>query len=300
MIFNPTLPISETTSVTKLPFSQSIFKVMTSVATMITLSTIVSIPVQATTLFSETNIITNPGAGFNSSNVSQASASVNSGGSNATTGSFRLAQNFTFTNPGLWSIDTVSLQAYMTSTGYGFPPTSPLTGISVNIWDNVPELAGSNIIGSTTTLLNTDWTGVYRTFNGVANLTNSQRPVMNITAGFNGLNLSAGTYWVDYALTGLSPTGGTNAFSPYLMTVVNGLPNTIIGNARQFNSNNSTWANINSGTPGQQVSFPLIVTGTEIPVIGTEIPEPSSNFVLLALGVFGVGSTIKRKLQGKN
>jgi hypothetical protein len=293
MIFNQTLAISETTPVKNLPFSQSMFKVMTSVATMITLSTIVSIPVQAATLFSQTNIITNPGAGFNGSNVSQASASVNSGGSTATSG-FRLAQSFTFSNPGVWSIDTVSVQGYMTST-YGFPPTSPLTGISVNIWDNAPGLAGSNIIGSTNTLLNTDWTGVYRTFNGVANLTNSQRPVMNITADFNGLNLSAGTYWVDYALTGLSPTAVTTAFSPYLMTVVNGLPNTVIGNARQFNPNTSTWANTNAGTPGQQVSFPLTVTADL-----TQIPEPSSTLVLLALGVFGAGSTIKRKLEEKD
>ena len=191
-------------------------------ATAVTLGTVVSLPAQATTLFSQTNIVTNPGAGFNGSDVSQASATVNLAGQNATGDfDFRLAQSFTISDAGLWAIDKVSVMAYMTST-YGFPPTSPFTGISVNIWDNAPGLAGSNILGSSTNLLSTNWTGVYRTFNGV--LDDAQRPVMNIAANFSGsgLTLAPGTYWADYQLTGLSPTGGTTAFTPYLMTTSGG------------------------------------------------------------------------------
>ncbi|MDT3674380.1 PEP-CTERM sorting domain-containing protein [Microcystis wesenbergii] len=189
-------------------------------ATAVTLGTVVSLPAQATTLFSQTNIVTNPGAGFNGSDVSQASATVDVAGQNAT-GDFRLAESFTISDAGLWAIDKVSVMAYMTST-YGFPPTSPFTGISVNIWDNAPGLAGSNILGSSTNLLSTNWTGVYRTFNGV--LDDAQRPVMNIAANFSGsgLTLAPGTYWADYQLTGLSPTGGTTAFTPYLMTTSGG------------------------------------------------------------------------------
>lgn len=254
-------------------------------ATAVTLGTVVSLPAQATTLFSQTNIVTNPGAGFNGSDVSQASATVDVAGQNAT-GDFRLAQSFTISDAGLWAIDKVSVMAYMISD-YGFPPTSPFTGISVNIWDNAPGLAGSNILGSSTTLLSTNWTGVYRTFNGV--LDNAQRPVMNIAANFSGsgLTLAPGTYWADYQLTGLSPTGGTTAFTPYLMTTSGGNPVTVNGNARQLVS--GTWIPISEGDPAQGVSFPLTVTGQQV-------PEPST---VLGLGLLGLGALVKRQLKQK-
>ena len=259
-------------------------------ATAVTLGTVVSLPAQATTLFSQTNIVTNPGAGFNGSDVSQASATVDIGGQNAT-GDFRLAQSFTISDAGLWAIDKVSVMAYMSSTGYGFPPTSPFTGISVNIWDNAPGLAGSNILGSSTTLLSTDWTGVYRTFNGV--LDNARRPVMKIAANFSGsgLTLAPGTYWADYQLTGLSPTGGTTAFTPYLMTTSGGNPVTLTGNARQFNTSAAPgdWITISEGNPAQGVSLPLTVTGQKV-------PEPST---VLGLGLLGLGALVKRQLKPK-
>jgi hypothetical protein len=258
-------------------------------ATAVTVGTVVSLPAQATTLFSQTNIVTNPGAGFNGSDVSQASATVTSAGQTAT-GDFRLAQSFTISDAGLWAIDKVSVMGYMTST-YGFPPASPFTGISVNIWDNAPGLAGSNILGSSTNLLSTNWTGVYRTANGVLN--NAQRPVMNIAANFSGsgLTLAPGTYWADYQLTGLSPTGGTTAFTPFLMTTSGGNPVTVNGNARQFNNSAApnVWITISSGNPAQGVSFPLTVTGQKV-------PEPSA---VLGLGLLGLGALVKRQLKPK-
>jgi hypothetical protein len=258
-------------------------------ATAVTVGTVVSLPAQATTLFSQTNIVTNPGAGFNGSDVSQASATVTSAGQTATS-NFRLAQSFTISDAGLWAIDKVSVMGYMTST-YGFPPASPFTGISVNIWDNAPGLAGSNILGSSTNLLSTNWTGVYRTANGVLN--NAQRPVMNIAANFSGsgLTLAPGTYWADYQLTGLSPTGGTTAFTPFLMTTSGGNPVTVNGNARQFNNSAApnVWITISSGNPAQGVSFPLTVTGQKV-------PEPSA---VLGLGLLGLGALVKRQLKPK-
>jgi hypothetical protein len=263
-------------------------------ATAVTLGTVISLPAQATTLFShsQTNIVTNPGAGFNGSDVSQAFATVTSVGQNGqnATGGFRLAQSFTISNAGLWAIDTVSVMAYMTST-YGFPPTSPFTGISVNIWDNAPGLAGSNILGSSTTLLSTNWTGVYRTSNGVLN--NAERPVMNIAANFSGsgLTLAPGTYWADYQLTGLSPTGGTAGFTPFLMTTSGGNRVTLTGNARQFNNSAApnAWITISTGTPAQGVSFPLTVTGQKV-------PEPST---VLALGLLGLGALVLKAKAGQ-
>ena len=145
-------------------------------------------------------------------------------------------------------------------------------------------LAGSNILGSSTTLLSTNWTGVYRTFNGV--LDNAQRPVMNIAANFSGsgLTLAPGTYWADYQLTGLSPTGGTTAFTPFLMPTSGGNPVTLTGNARQFNPTAApnAWITISTGTPAQGVSLPLTVTGQKV-------PEPST---VLGLGLLGLGALV--------
>ena len=280
--------MSTSTLVKKLSMAAptSILNKLGGAAAAIAVGTVVASPVQATTLYSQTNIVTNPGAGFNGEDVSQASATVNSAGQTVT-GGFRLAQSFTIANPGLWQIDTVSVMAYMTSN-YGFPPASPFTGISVNIWDNAPGSAGSNILGSSTTLQSTDWTEAYRTFNGVLN--NNQRPVMNIAAAFTGLNLSAGNYWVDYALTGTSPTGGTTAFTPFLMTTSGGQPATLTGNARQFIPTTSQWVTISNGNPAQGVSLPLTVTGRQV-------PEPASVLGLLAVGALGVTSGLKRKQQ---
>ncbi|MFM7440900.1 MAG: PEP-CTERM sorting domain-containing protein, partial [Snowella sp.] len=91
-------------------------------------------------------------------------------------------------------------------------------------------------------------------------------------------------------LTGLSPTGGINSFTPYLMTTSGGNPVTLTGNARQFNS--VTWSTViftNPGIPAQGVSLPLTVTGQRV-------AEPST---VLALGLLGLGAFAKRQLKSK-
>jgi hypothetical protein len=120
-------------------------------------------------------------------------------------------------------------------------------------------------------------------------LNNAQRPVMNITADFSssGLTIAPGTYWADYQLTGVSPTGGTVAFTPFLMTTSGGNPVTLTGNAEQLNS--GVWVTLNLGTPAQGVSLPLTVTGKSV-------PEPSA---VLGLGLLGLGAFGKRKLKQK-
>lgn len=102
---------------------------------------------------------------------------------------------------------------------------------------------------------------------------------MNIAANFSGsgLTLAPGTYWADYQLTGLSSTGNTTTFTPFLMTTLGGNPVTVNGNARQFDS---TWFTISLGNPAQGVSFPLTVTGQKV-------PEPST---VLGLGLLGLGA----------
>ncbi len=234
----------------------------------------IAVPAQSATLLSPTSLIT-PGAGYNGATVSQLPTTATTYGFNASNG-LRLAQSFTITGAS-WSIDTISVMAYLSSPA-GAATTSPFTGISINIWDQAPGLSGSRTLAASTTLSGSAWSGSYRTPAGAAGLTNSLRPIMNVTAAFNNLILNPGTYWVDYALSGTSATGGTNAFSPYLLTTNPAGIQT--GNARQFNG--SSWFTIATAASNQGVSLPLTITGSRST---TSIPTPALLPGMIAFGL---------------
>jgi hypothetical protein len=245
-----------------------------SIGLLLTSSLVTGAPAQAATLLNSANLITNPGAGYNGANVSQLPTSATTYGFTASNG-LRLAQSFTVTGAA-WSIDAISVMAYLSSPA-GAPTTSPFTGLSINIWDQAPGLSSSRTLAASTTLSST-WSGIYRTPNGTQNLTNSQRPIMNLTAAFSNLTLTPGTYWVDYAFSGTSASGVTNAFSPYLLTTNPAGIQT--GNARQFNG--SSWSPIVTTASNQGVSLPLTITGNRSTA---SIPTPALLPGMIAFGV---------------
>jgi hypothetical protein len=232
-------------------------------------------PAQAATLLSPSNLITNPSVGRNGANVSQLPTNATTYGFTASNG-LRLAQSFTVTGAA-WSIDAISVMAYLSSPAGG-ATTSPFTGISINIWDQAPGVTGSRTLAASTTLSSSTWSGSYRTPNGTANLTNSVRPIMNVTAAFNNLTLNPGTYWVDYALSGTSASGVTNAFSPYLLTA--NPAGVQLGNARQFNG--SSWSTIVTTTANQGVTLPLTITGSRSTA---SVPTPALLPGMIAFGL---------------
>jgi hypothetical protein len=217
-------------------------------------------------LFYNGAIITQMGVGFQGHHISRASTNATSAGSAVTPSApgpfFRLADDFTVTGTG-WDIDSIVVHAYITQPAaapYGYPPASPWTGISMNIWNGVPDAPGSTIVASSTTMLSTGFTGVYRLFNtGVA--TNAERPIMFVEAGFENVHLAPGTYWIDYQLTG-AQGATTSGFASYVMEVdTGGLPWTPAGNARQLTD--TGWVDIAiDPAPGQPVDFPFVVTGS--------------------------------------
>lgn len=159
-------------------------------------------------------MVTNPGAGSGGADVSALqtglgmttyAAGVQLGAGN------RMADAFEV--PDDWSVDTARFFVYQT----GSTTTSTINSVNVRIWDGPPNDGGSVIFGDTSTnrLISTQFSGIFRTLDTA--LTNTDRPIMEVIADLEGLELSAGTYWID------AQFGGTLASGPWMP------PITIVG-----------------------------------------------------------------------
>ena len=214
-------------------------------------------------------IITGLGVGpVTGNNVSQATAAVNNGGLTVS-GNFRVADDFTIA--ARTNVTRLGVFAYMTGT-YSDPSVSPFTGITVNIWNASPGSDGASIVASSAVMASTSWTGITRHFDGAAALADARRPVMEIVAQFGGEELSPGTYWIDYGLTG-QLSANTNAFTPFVMNGLDAGRSTALGNAMQFNA--GVWATTGVGSSLQAVDVPFYV-----------VPSPS------AAALLGIGGLV--------
>lgn len=232
-------------------------------------------------LFNNGPMITNPGGGFGGANVSMCPLSFNTAGFASVAAGFASKVGDDFTVPaGGWTVNSITTYAYMTST-YPNPPVSPITGALVEIWNGAPN-AGGAVIHSSNAIVTNNWSGIYRVFNGAANLTNTQRPVMAVEVSFPNINLAAGSYWVTYGFTGLSPTAGTTGFSP-LVTVLDGAGAPVHTNGNGVNFFTGAWTITTGGTPLQGVAYPFVVNG---------VPAPGT-LALLALG--GLAAARRRR-----
>jgi hypothetical protein len=209
-------------------------------------------------LFRNGDILTHEGFGFRGSDISRASSS--SLGSSVTLSGagphFRMADNFTVTDAEGWTIQSVFVYGYVTGTYPFLPPPSPFSDINVNIWNGIPGEPGSSIVGTSTDLQATGFTGVYRIASGGA-ANNTDRPIMYNRVGFNNLHLPAGDYWVDYQYTNVVGS----AFSSYVMDVDPfGIQFTPLGNSRQLTT--AGW-NLTAIAPNDDpVDVPFAITGT--------------------------------------
>lgn len=161
----------------------------------------------------------------------------------------RIADDFTVIS--LWQIDSIVFFAYQT----GSTTTSTITDVNFRIWDGIPDAMGSSILyGDTTTnqLSTTRFTNVYRVTETTSGI--STRPIMRNVCYTPGLNLTDGTYWIDWQ------TGGSLASGPWAPSRV---PpgQSITGNARQAIA--GAWSNaIDGGTGTPPQGFPFIIYGT--------------------------------------
>jgi hypothetical protein len=171
-------------------------------------------------LFDQSEMVTNPGAGVGGADVSALQGSQTTYGPNVSNGlSYAVADDFTLT--GASTIEEIEVYSYQT----GSSTTSTYTGMYVEIYDGNPMAGGQVIWGDRTTNLmtSTAFTGIYRTTS--TDLTNSQRPIMSVTASGLNIELEAGEYWMSYTLEGTLTSGpwAMPRVIPGEMTTGNGL-----------------------------------------------------------------------------
>ncbi|HWT16741.1 MAG TPA: hypothetical protein VN581_13265 [Patescibacteria group bacterium] len=193
----------------------------------------------------------------------------------------RVAEDFVVP-PGGWVIDAITTYAYQT----GSATTSTITGINFQIWNGRPGDPGATVVfGDTSTnrLTSTAFTNIYRGTETAPGATN--RPIMSVEAAGLNLNLPAGTYWIDWAVTGSLASG------PWAPPVtINGQTST--GNARQFDGTN--WIDLLD--VGQQ-GLPLTITGATALVPDRPVPV-NALWLLIALvgGVLVVAAMSRRSV----
>jgi len=237
----------------------------------------VSAPVSAFVLSNQSNITTGIGAGFNGADISvrPADAFVMGFDHNSAPGGngSRAATSFTLSAEGNL-ISSVTVFSYSISDIYPSPPISPFTGISVNIWNGMPGTPGSTLLFSSSTLSSTSWTGIYRV--PITNTQSTRRPVMEVSAGFGNVFLPAGTYWADWAITGVEAPGVSSDI--YVPPLMNPDGSIYLGQAMGYDAGTGQWTQMfDINTP---VGLPLRIEGNAI-------PEPLTTTGWLLIG--GVG-----------
>ncbi|MCK9291486.1 MAG: choice-of-anchor J domain-containing protein [Bacteroidales bacterium] len=199
-------------------------------------------------LYDNGPFINGPGQGAGGADISYLDSGLKTYGANINkTEGYRLADDFVVTEN--WDIERFTFYGYQT----GSPTTSTITGAFLQIWNGVPGEGGQIIYGDmvSNVMISTEWTGIYRVDG--PDLTNTDRPIMAVTAGTPGLSLLPGTYWVDFSVIGSIDSG------PW------GIPITITGetttgNAKQFAQ--TVWQNwLDYGTSTQQ-GVPFVVEGS--------------------------------------
>lgn len=197
-------------------------------------------------------LITNPGGGAGGADASalQTALGMNVYGfGHALTTGYRVADDFTVTDPSGWQVDSLVFYAYQT----GSTTSSTINNINFRIWNGAPNAGGTIVFGDTTTnrFASSQWSNIYRA-RDIA-LTESTRPIMASVATA-GVVLPPGTYWVDWQ------TGGTLGSGPWAPAITIA-GSTAVGNGLQYNG--SAWAAlIDTGTAAAQQGLPFQVIGS--------------------------------------
>lgn len=192
----------------------------------------------------------------------------------AVSGGFRVADEFVVPAGG-WTLNCAVLYAYQT----GSTTTSTMTAVNVRIWDGQPGAVGSNIVfGDTTTnrMISSTWTNAYRVADNA--ISGTTRPIMAQTVNFGGLNLAAGTYWLDFQ------TGGSLASGPWAVPITIA-GQTVTGNGVQFDG--TAWNPLVDGANAQGLPF-LLLGPVGTPVLS--LSSTTVDFGSVVVGQTGTGS----------
>jgi|GEM_PF-825972 len=209
-----------------------------------------------TVLYNNGPLITRIGAGYSNTSVSELQTGLGMnilGFGHQSALGYRIADEFTVTNPVGWQVEQFTFYAYQYDTTYTFPPTSTITGVYYQIWDGPPDDPGSQVIFGdliTNRLLESSWTHAYRVLD--TDLLVDTRPIMANVASAD-VFLPPGTYWLDWMMDG-SLLYHSGPYAPPITI----LGQTTTGNALQYVSD---WGPaLDSGT-GTQQGMPFLVQG---------------------------------------
>jgi hypothetical protein len=226
-------------------------------------STIGTTPLDASSavLYSQQELISNPGGGFGGANASAITdPGTLFGFGNQLLNGNRMADDFTVPAGETWIIDSIIVFHYQT----GSTTTSTINNINLRIWDGSTPGTGTVVAGDSTTnrLGASYFSGIYRVT--ATTLTNNQRPIMRSQVNMNGASLTGGTYWIDYV------AGGTLASGPWNPPrTIPGQP--VTGNAYQRLGTTFAWAPALDGTNPQGTPFVIYGSVSTPPVGGNTL-----------------------------
>lgn len=164
-------------------------------------------------------------------------------------GGHRLADDFVVPSPG-WRLQHLRMPAFQRGAD---PSGTPLSAMTVRIWDGPPDSPGSNVVFGdvgTNRLVQSGFAGIYRVTG--ARLVDDSAPLFDAVAGNLAAVLPPGTYWLDWQLQ------GTRASGP-LVPPVTRAGQAGSGNALQFLGDG--WYPI-AGVGGAGQELPFVLTGT--------------------------------------
>ncbi|GAB4141296.1 MAG: hypothetical protein Fur0041_16500 [Bacteroidia bacterium] len=187
-------------------------------------------------------------------------------GYSAQTSNFnRVGDDFTVPQGQTWTINSIYFYCYQTNAPTN---TSPITAITLRIWNDQSGAPGSTLIyGDTTTnrLTRSKWANGYRVLESATG-TSSTRAIFRNTVTTPQLVLTAGTYWLDWNYTGSSSYSGPWA-NPIVIA-----GNPITGNAvQQLGGAQNPWTAVTD--PGSQTEQGLPFSIFGVSTVGIDQPE---------------------------
>src|SRR5690554_4240663 len=206
-----------------------------------------------------------------------------------------LADDFSLdSDAGLTSADFYVYQTGVTSTS--------INAVYVQIYDGEPGAGGNVIWGDLTNnvLLNVELLNGYRQLESSPG--DTSRRIQKVTADLNGLELEAGTYWIEVSFNG---TGASGPWAPPI--TITGVTTT--GNAKQYTGATGTYAPAVDGGIATPQGLPFQIYGEELnleectgtpdagTISGVENICPEAAFTLTAEGMTTGVSGLTRQWQ---
>ncbi len=190
-----------------------------------------------------------------------------------------VADDFTVAGNG-WTVDQITGFTYQSFS----PNVSTVTQVHVRIYDGDPSGAPTVVFdGFGGCLATTTETNVFRYAESAG--FNMDRAIFTAPCTV-GMDLPAGTYWVEFAFSG---TGASGPWAP---------PVTILGTSpvpgANSQQNTGAWAPLTDGGTGDALAIPFIVEGDPISVFTPVQPIPTLGqwgmiaftLLLIALGIY--------------